>query len=128
VSTKDPELVTQAFNECINAQDIEGLARLMTDDHTFIDRNGTVHQPKAFMIDCWRRFFAMFPRYKNTFTRMESNGDRVVILGYAYWSEAQPHDGVIWTATIVNELVREWSIYEDTAENRRRFLINPAPT
>jgi hypothetical protein len=30
------------FNEFINRQDIEGLFSLMTDDHTFVDREGRV--------------------------------------------------------------------------------------
>jgi len=28
---------------------------------------------------------------------------------------------VIWTATIEDDLVNEWRIYEDTEENRERF-------
>ena len=29
-----------AFIDCINAHDAEGLGRLMSDDHTFIDAHG----------------------------------------------------------------------------------------
>lgn len=75
------------------------------------------------MIESWKKFFSMFPRYKNTFTRIESKGNFVAMLGYAYWSEEQPHDNAIWTATIVNDLVSEWHIYHDTEANRKLFNL-----
>lgn len=46
MNSKDPKLVALQFNECINNQDLNGLALLMTDDHAFIDREGKVSQPK----------------------------------------------------------------------------------
>jgi hypothetical protein len=36
----DPVSIIQAFNDCINKRDIDGLAALMSEDHTFIDRDG----------------------------------------------------------------------------------------
>ena len=122
MNTEDPKLVALQFNDCINSQDLGGLALLMTEDHAFIDREGNVHQPKQVMVDGWKEFFKTFPKYRNTFNRVESRGNLVVMLGYAYWLEEQPHDPVIWTATIVNDLVREWRVYADTPENRKRFL------
>jgi len=123
MNIKDAKMIALQFNECINSQDIDGLARLMTEDHTFIDREGKAHQPKESMVQGWREFFQMFPRYKNTFTRVESRDNLVIILGFAYWSEKEPYDPVIWTATIVNGLVREWRVYEDTEANRRVFNL-----
>jgi hypothetical protein len=121
MNTKDPKLIALQFNECINNQDLVGLASLMTYDHTFIDREGKVGQPKEVMLDSWRRFFELFPRYKNTFEVVRSNDERVMILGHAFWSNEQPYDPVIWVATIVDDLVREWRIYKDTRENRAAF-------
>jgi hypothetical protein len=121
MNTKDPKLIALQFNECINNQDLKGLGQLMSNDHAFTDRDGTVQQPKEVMIRNWRQFFEMLPDYRNTFTRLESRENLVVILGYAYWSQKQPYDPAIWTATIVNNLVREWRIYADSEENRRRF-------
>ncbi|MFH1194723.1 MAG: hypothetical protein V1720_03360 [bacterium] len=119
----NPMFTALKFNEYINAQDLNGLADLMTENHTFIDREGNIGQPKIFMIDGWRKFFEMFPDYKNYFTRVELKGDIVVIAGYAYWSEENPYDNVIWTARIENDLVAEWKIYYDTEENREKFKI-----
>jgi predicted SnoaL-like aldol condensation-catalyzing enzyme len=123
MNIKDPKLIALQFNECINSQDIDGLARLMTEDHTFIDREGKSNQSKESMVRGWKEFFQMFPRYKNTFTRVESRDNLVTILGFAYWSEKEPYDPVIWTGTIVNDLVREWRVYVDTEANRRVFNL-----
>ena len=121
--TKDPKLIALLFNECINNQDVDGLARLMTEDHTFIDREGKVGHPRDFMVRGWGEFFRVFPKYRNTFTRVQSKDNLVCILGSAYWSEEQPFDPVIWTASIVNNLVREWRVYADTEDNRRAFNL-----
>ena len=121
MNTKDPKLIALQFNECINNQDIGGLARLMTEDHTFIDREGTIGQPKQAMVDGWTKFFDMFPHYRNTFEVVRSRENLVMILGYAFWSDEQPYDPVIWVATIDDDLVREWRIYADTEENRGKF-------
>ena len=121
MNKKDPKLTALQFNECINNQDLNGLARLMTDDHAFIDREGHAHQPKQKMIQGWKDFFPTYPAYKNTFERVQSKDDLVAILGYAYWSEKQPHDSVIWTAIIADDLVQEWRVYEDTEANRKRY-------
>lgn len=121
MNTKDPKLVALQFNECINNRDLNGLTQLMTEDHAFIDRKGTVHEPKQTMVQGWKEFFRTVPQYKNTFCRVQSKDNLVVILGYAYWSEEQPHDPVIWTAIIVNDLVREWRVHEDTEANRKSF-------
>ena len=67
------------------------------------------------------KFFSMFPKYRNTFERVQSRDNLVTILGFAYWSEENRHDPAIWTATIVNDLVAEWHIYYDTQENRKKF-------
>lgn len=116
---KDPKLIALQFNECINEQDIDGLAELMTENHTFIDREGKTGHTKEIMARGWREFFRMFPNYRNTFTRIQSTDNLVVIVGSAYWSEEQPYDPVIWTATIVDDLVQEWRVYSDTAANRQ---------
>ena len=121
MNSKDPKLVALQFNQCINNQDLNGLTLLMSDDHAFIDREGKISQPKQFMVQAWKQFFEMVPKYRNTFNRVQSKDNHVAILGFAYWSEKQPYDPIIWTATIVNDLVQEWRTYSDTEANRRQF-------
>jgi ketosteroid isomerase-like protein len=120
---QDPKQVVLLFNECINRHDLDGLAALMTEDHTFVGRDGTVSQPKSTMVRAWREFFWMFPEYRNTFTRIESRNDQVAVLGYAYWSKEKAHDPAIWTASIAGVKVREWRIHDDTPENRLKFHL-----
>jgi ketosteroid isomerase-like protein len=121
MNTRDPKLTTLLFNESINNQDIQGLSGLMTDDHTFIDRKGSVDWGKALMTQGWIDFFKSYPEYRNTFLRVDSQGDRVILYGYATWEKGADPDYAIWVAKIENDLVAEWRIYEDTADNKRRF-------
>ncbi len=121
MADKDLISIVESFNNCINSQDIDGLAVLMSEDHTFIDRDGSSHGPKSYMVEGWRQFFETFPQYRNTFNQIKAEGDRVFVQGFAYWSEKEPYDPVIWTAKIVNDLIAEWRIYEDSAEHRRQF-------
>jgi predicted SnoaL-like aldol condensation-catalyzing enzyme len=123
MNTKDPKLIALQFNEYINKQDIKGLSSLMTEGHTFIDRKGKVDKGKGSMTKGWIEFFKSFPAYKNTFYRVESRENLVILVGYAYWSEKDKYDPAIWTARIENDLVAEWRIYENTEENRQMLGI-----
>jgi len=118
MNTVDPKLTALQFNEHIDNQNIEGLSGLMTDDHTFIDREDAVYRGKETMTRSWMEFFRSYPGYHNTFTRVESHGDVVILIGYATWSKGTPPDHAIWKATIRDDRVAEWRIYEDTEENR----------
>jgi ketosteroid isomerase-like protein len=53
--------VVDAFTECINHRDLDGLAALMTDDHTFVDAEGTTVTGRAQCIAAWRRFTRIMP-------------------------------------------------------------------
>jgi ketosteroid isomerase-like protein len=121
---EDPKAIALRFNECISNQDIDGLARLMTEDHVFIDSAGNVTRSKKVMLESWSKFFEMFSKYRNTFERVESRDNLVMMLGFAYWSEENQHDPAIWTATIENGRVAEWRIFHDTEEDRKKFGLN----
>lgn len=123
MNSRDPKLTALLFNEYINNQDINGLSGLMTDGHTFIDRDGGVHAGKESMTNGWIEFFKQFPDYRNTFNRVESREEAVIIIGYAVWSKDSPEDHVIWTARIEDDLVAEWRVYIDTEENRKMLKV-----
>jgi hypothetical protein len=123
MNLRDPKLIALLFNECINNRDIDGLGALMTEDHTFVDRDGAAHGPKQAMVEGWKQFFEQFPEYRNTFDRIESRQSGVVIHGSAYWSDKEPYDPVIWSATIAGNRVREWCVHVDTEANRKRFNL-----
>ncbi len=123
MDSRDPKLTALMFNECINARDLDGLSALMTDDHTFIDREDGRHGGKDRMTKGWQTFFEEYPQYRNTFLRVESMGDLVVILGYAEWTTDGDRDHVIWTAAVRDDLIAEWRVYEDTEQNRRQLAL-----
>ena len=117
----DPKLTALQFNEYINAQHTDGLTSMMTEGHTFIDRKGQADRGREIMRAGWTDFFRSFPDYKNTFERVQSQDNLVVLVGYATWREGGDPDYAIWTARIEDDLVAEWRIYEDTDANRRKF-------
>ena len=121
MNLSDPKLTALQFNECINNQDINGISKLMTKDYVFIDRKGDSYRD---MVNGWLEFFQNFPTYKNFFSRVDSKENLVILIGYAIWSkDSSERDHAIWTATIENDLVKEWHIYEDNAENREKLNI-----
>jgi len=104
-------LTALIFNERINQQDPEGLAELMTRDHTFIDSGGNVTKGKNAMKEGWREFFKKYPDYRNKFTCVTAQDNVVVMVGYSTCS-FKPLDGPnIWTAKIRGEHVAEWRVY-----------------
>lgn len=103
-------LTALRFNEKINQQDLEGLAELMTDDHTFIDTEGNVTKGKNVMKEGWREFFKKYPDYKNKFTSVTVQDNIVIMIGYSTCSFKQLEGLNIWTAKIRGERVCEWTV------------------
>ena len=117
----DPLLIALLFNDHINHQNINGISNLMAEDHRFIDRAGEEVIGKERMLKGWSEFFELFPEYQNIFEKVERIGNLVILFSYAIWRTGEVPDRAIWTATIENNLVSEWHIYEDTLENREKF-------
>jgi ketosteroid isomerase-like protein len=123
MSKKDPKLIVLQFNECINTQDIDGLSKLMSDNHVFIDSSDDVHTGKDSMVKGWIEFFNTYPDYRNHFPKIESRENLVLIIGFSTCSH-KPLDGpALWTAKIENDLVAEWRVYLDTKENRAKLKL-----
>ena len=98
------------FNEKINQQDLEGLAELMTDDHTFIDSDCAVTKGKDVMKKGWQEFFNRFPDYKNIFTCVTIQNDIVVMIGYSTCSYKPLAGPNVWTAKVLDGLLSEWRV------------------
>jgi len=122
MNSKDPKLTALQFNEYINNQDIKGLSSLMAEDFWVKVKKEPVWNRD--MINGWKRFFKANPTYKNIFTRVESRENLVILIGYALWSkDSKEEDHCIWTATIENDLLSKWQIYEDIEDNRKKLNI-----
>ncbi|MFF8267351.1 nuclear transport factor 2 family protein [Streptomyces sp. NPDC016562] len=102
-----------AFNDRITAHDLDGLAALMSQDHTFVDAAGTVLAGKQACLDAWRSFFAAFPDYRNVFTSVVAHHDVVSAAGRSECSEPRLAGPAHWTATVQDGLVTRWHVYEE---------------
>jgi len=123
----DAAALTMRFNECINARDLEGLTRLMADNHTFIDTAGTAFIGKSACREAWRGFFDSCPEYRNVFEAFVSLGNRITIVGHSVCPGLSALEGPeLWTAVVTEEYLAEWRVYKDTPEERRRLGIDDA--
>ncbi len=98
------------FNEEINEQDLEGLAGLMTDDHTFVDNDNNTTKGKKTMLKGWKEFFKTHPDYRNTFTCITTQDNIVIMVGYSTCSHKPLNGPNVWTAKIRGKRVSEWRV------------------
>jgi ketosteroid isomerase-like protein len=118
----DPESLVVRFNEAINGRDLDGLARLMTDDHAFIDSAGARVDGRQHCLAAWGGFFGAYPDYRNEFASMVLQGGGVVaVAGRSVCSEPALEGPALWTARTCEGQVAEWRVYEDTLETRVRI-------
>jgi ketosteroid isomerase-like protein len=115
--------IATAFNERINARDVDGLSALMTDGHSFIDTEGAAVTGKAACMAAWRSFFSAFPNYRNVFERVIERGDTIVAIGRSECSDPRLAGPAVWTAKIADKRVSEWRVWEDNAETRRALAL-----
>lgn len=118
MNKKDPKLIVLQFNESINNQDIDSLSKLMAQNYTFIDSSNEVHSGKERNVNGWIEFFNQFPDYVNHFSIVESRENTVLVTGYSTCSDDRLDGPAIWVAKVENDLISEWRIYLDNAENR----------
>ena len=111
-------IVVTSFNDCINRRDIEGLAKLMTDDHVLIDSANTVTSGKQRCLAAWKGFFDAFPDYRNHVERVLVAGTDAVIIGHSDCSDVRLAGPALWTAKVQGPLISEWRVYDDTEANR----------
>ena len=109
----------RAFVDCINAHDVEGLARLMSADHIFIDAHGNEMRGKETMTAGWRGYFEWFPDYFIEVTEMVEARESCAMFGFAGASykgnpEAKWRLPAAWRARVEDGQVTVWQVYADT--------------
>jgi ketosteroid isomerase-like protein len=108
-----------AFIDRINAHDVEGLAVLMSDDHTFIDAHGNQVSGREKMIAGWHGYFEWFPDYSIEVTEVFEDGDKLALFGFAGGS-FQNREGekwrlpAAWKAIVKDGRVTLWQVFADT--------------
>jgi hypothetical protein len=109
----------QAFIESINAHDVESLAKLMSDDHVFIDAYGNEMQGKETMTAGWRGYFEWFPDYYIELSEIFQNGESFALFGFAGGSfngndDAEWRIPAAWKAIVKDGCIALWQVFADT--------------
>jgi ketosteroid isomerase-like protein len=104
--------VVLAFNEAINARDLDALSALMTDNHRFVDSADATVDGKEACTDAWRGFFAAFPDYRNVFDDVRSSAPGVVeVIGRSVCSVAELDGPARWRAEVRDGKVAVWQVF-----------------
>jgi ketosteroid isomerase-like protein len=108
-----------AFIERINAHNVEGLAALMSDDHTFIDAHDNRINGRETMVSGWRGYLEWFPDYSIEITDVFEDGDNFALFGFAGGSfKAKQSEGwrlpAAWKASVKDGHVSLWQVFADT--------------
>ena len=114
-----------AFIDRINAHHVEGLAELMSDDHTFIDAHGNQASGKETMIAGWHGYFEWFPDYyieiTDVFEKLDASADdqTFALFGFAGGSFKGKQSEcwrlpAAWKASVEHGRVTLWQVFADT--------------
>ncbi len=111
------------FVDRINAQDADGLAKLMTENFKFIDYEGNVYQGRERIRDGFAEYFSSYPKYKILVEKICLSGKDVAFIakttGSHVPSELEVKETLVFVAQIENGLVAEWRIYTDLEKSKR---------
>lgn len=119
------ELAT-GFVDCINRRDLDGLNRLMSDDHTLKVFDEEPLVGKEANTGAWRGYFDAFPEYLIFPHDVAERAGVAAVLGHTTGSHlGLPDDEestitLIWLAHTAGGAVTRWELIEDTPDNRQR--------
>jgi len=117
-----PAEIVERFVDRINAHDVEGLVRLMTDDHLFVDSLGQTVRGREAMRRAWMAYFDWMPDYLIQVECRLACGEVTGLFGrasgtYAVGGELRGENRwtvpAAWRATVREGLVAEWQVYAD---------------
>jgi uncharacterized protein (TIGR02246 family) len=131
--TESSIVVAQQFVRAINRQDVDAIAALMTDEHTFIDALGNAVAGRAAMRAAWAGYFCLVPDYTIAVEETCSDGPVVILLGtaqgtYAAGGALKPENRwstpVALRAFVEEGRIAEWRVYADN-EPMRKLMAKP---
>jgi ketosteroid isomerase-like protein len=106
----------RAFNDAINAGDLDRLCALMSPDHRFVDSAGGTAVGRAACRSAWASFFDSFPDYRNVPEHIDVvEPGRVVIDGRSECSFEPLRGPARWHALVVDGAIAEWRVEEPHA-------------
>ena len=127
---QQPVAAVISFIDRINHADVDGLGRLMTEDHELrvFDEPPLVGRDAS--IDGWRGYAGAYPVYCIHPHRIAERDGRIAVQGHTTGShlclpEAEERRlTLIWVAEVVEGRLRSWTLVEDSADNRRRLGLD----
>ena len=123
MNTMNSEEIALKFVDRINAQDANGLAKLMTENFKFIDYGGNIYQGRERMRDGFAEYFSSYPKYKIHVEKICLSGNDVAFIAKTAGShvpaELEEKETLVFIAQIENGLVAEWRIYTDLEKSKR---------
>ena len=121
----NPTEIAYAFVEAINSGEPDRLAELMTENHTFIDADGSEHSGREEMHRGWGEYYSMVPDFQIHVREALSQENTVALFGVAEGTFAQGGDlkpenhwvvPAAWRVVVEGGRVAVWQLY-----------VNPEP-
>jgi len=120
-----PTKTALAFVNAINSKDIERLAELMTDDHKFIDGDGSEYVGKDRMKVGWKEHLELIPDLTLSVSLQFEEKDTVVLVGHSRGTIIQNGELKLenswqvpsaWRVVVVSEKVSVWQLYANQCQ------------
>jgi BirA family biotin operon repressor/biotin-[acetyl-CoA-carboxylase] ligase len=127
LADRPPLAVAASFLDCVNRGDVDGLGRLMSDDHELKVFDEPSVRGREACVRAWRGYANAFPRYTVHPRQMAERDGVVAIAGRTTGAHVESDETIIWLAAIVDGQVRSWRLIEDTPEARRHFGLSGGP-
>jgi len=111
------------FIDAINAGDARKIGDLITEDHLFIDSDGTETRGWREMRQAWHQYFVMMPDYRIQIREAFCEGNTVVLVGtaagtYAPGGALDPRNQwtvpAAWRAVVEAEGIAVWQVFCST--------------
>ncbi|HKM84705.1 MAG TPA: nuclear transport factor 2 family protein [Terriglobales bacterium] len=122
--------IAQKFVNAINTHDTDGLTKLMSSDHVFVDSLGN-KSPASAMRSGWQGYFTMVPDYWIKVDQIVSQGNVIILCGNAGGTfvpkggmmkpENKWETPAVWRALVKEGKVAEWRVYCDNEPVREKM-------
>ncbi|MGD8414747.1 MAG: nuclear transport factor 2 family protein [Candidatus Latescibacterota bacterium] len=121
----NPTEIANLFVEAINSNDPDRMATLMTENHTFIDADGSEYPGREKMREGWKEYFSMVPDFRIHVKEVLFRDNLVALFGVAEGTFDQNGElrrenhwivPAAWRVVVENGKVAVWHLY-----------VNPEP-
>lgn len=120
--TQNPKDIVFGFVDAINRHDVKSLVDLMTEDHTFIDSEGSSVKGREEMRKGWIAYFTLIPDYQISISETMQTANSVGLFGIARGTyavkgklleENKWEIPAAWRAVVRDNRISEWQVYAD---------------